>query len=118
MQKETKLWLRVSKSEKEKIKKISSENGLNMTEFVLHSCMRKTVQNKTDYNLYKAAIHQVSQEINAIGNNINQVTHAIHIHNKKGISIEKQIEQFNELMSHYLKAHEEMRNLLKASLHY
>ena len=116
MQKDNKLWLRLSKKEKQKIKKIAKENGISMSELVLLRCTGKPVLNKMEYNLYKASIHQASQEINAIGNNINQVTHAIHICNKKDISIEQQLTQFNKLMTLYLKAHEERRSLLKAAL--
>ena len=118
MQKDNMIWLRLSKSDKQKIKKIAKENGLSMSELVLLRCMGKPVVNKIDYNLFKASIHQASQEINAIGNNINQVTHAIHICNKKGISVEQQLKQYNELMALYLMAHEELRALLKAALHF
>ena len=116
MQKDKKLWIRLSAREKEKIKKIAKENGLSMTELVLLRCSGQSVVNKFDYNRYKASIHQVSQEINAIGNNINQVTHAIHIGNKKDISIHQQLKRFNELMAIYQESHSQLRILLKDAL--
>ena len=116
MQKDKKLWIRLSAREKEKIKKVAKENGLSMTELVLVRCTGQLVVNKFDYNGYKASIHQVSQEINAIGNNINQVTHAIHICNRKGISIHQQLMRFNELMTIYQESHSQLRILLKDAL--
>jgi hypothetical protein len=116
MQKDKKLWIRLSVREKEKIKKIAKENGLSMTELVLLRCSGQLVLNKFDYNGYKASIHEVSQEINAIGNNINQVTHAIHICNRKDISIHQQLMRFNELMAVYQESHSQLRTLLKEAL--
>lgn len=116
MQKDKKLWIRLSAREKEKLKKIAAVNGLSMTELVLLRCSGQLVVNKFDYNGYKASIHQVSQEINAIGNNINQVTHAIHICNKKDISIHQQIKEFNTLMAIYQESHSQLRILLKDAL--
>ncbi|HEV3252477.1 MAG TPA: hypothetical protein VGZ71_16065 [Puia sp.] len=118
MKKDKKLWIRLSDREKEKIKKIAKENGLSMTELVLLRCSGQIVVNKFDYNRYKASIHEVSREINAIGNNINQVTHAIHICNRKDISIHLQLKRFNELMNIYQESHAQLRNLLKEALGY
>jgi Bacterial mobilisation protein (MobC) len=116
MQKDKKLWIRLSAREKEKIKKIAKENGLSMTELVLLRCSGQIVVNKFDYNRYKASIHEVSREINAIGNNINQVTHAIHICNRKDITLHHELMRFNELMVIYQESHAQLRILLKDAL--
>jgi uncharacterized protein (DUF1778 family) len=118
MIKDKKLWLRVTSTDKQQIKQIARENGLNVTEYVLLRCKEKIVINKMDFNAFKASIHQAAQEINAIGNNINQVTHAIHLCNRQGFPVDQPLEHFNALMADYLKAHEEMRKLLKAALRF
>jgi Bacterial mobilisation protein (MobC) len=116
MQKDKKLWIRLSAREKEKIKKVARENGLSMTELVLLRCSGQLVVNKFDYNRYKASIHDVSREINAIGNNINQVTHAIHVCNRTDKSMDQQLKRFNELMAIYQESHAQLRILLKDAL--
>ena len=118
MIKDKKLWLRLTNAEKQQIKQTARENGLSVTEYVLLRCKEKAVINKIDFNTYKASIHLASQEINAVGNNINQVAHAIHLCNRQGFPVDQPLERFNELMADYLKADEQMRRLLKAALRF
>ena len=118
MAKDRTLVVRLGDSDKKMIRRLADEVGLTMTELVLAKCKGGAIRNKTEYNRYRASIHLLTREINAIGNNINQAVHAMHANNINGVPNDGELKKFNGLIEAYLHAHEELRGLLKKTLGY
>jgi hypothetical protein len=118
MGKDKLLLIRLEDHEKQLIRRLARDNGLTITEYVLARCKGEIIRNKTDYNKYKAAIHLLTQELNAIGNNINQAVHAMHINNKLDISNKAELIKFNALHEQYHHLLNELRGLLKNAVGY
>lgn len=76
-EKSQRLDFRLSKSQKEELKKQADELGLTMTEIIEHRIENiPLVDNRMKKEEF-AAIHALCKEINYIGKNINQITIAI-----------------------------------------
>ena len=118
MSKDKVLVIRLEDSEKKLIRRLAKEDGFTMTELVLAKCKGEILRDKTEYSQYKASIHLLTQEINAIGNNINQAVHAMHVNNIQGKSNYAELKKFNELLGDYHQALAELRGLLKKALGY
>lgn len=110
--KSQRLDFRLSKSQKEELKKQADELGLTMTEVIEHRIGNiPLIDNRTKKEKF-AAIHALCKEINYIGKNINQITIAL-----RQINANKKIEDGDFMMLvQELKKYNEKRNELSELL--
>lgn len=88
------------------------ELGMSLSELI-HSLLKniKLPDRQNEKQLFEA-LSQLTREINAIGNNINQVTVAIHqIKNSQKMQLDE-FEQFNFLLQQYLLKRDELRDVI------
>lgn len=93
------------------------ENGLNsISEFILLSIKKIPIANKKHKQEFIQAIRTLTQELNYIGNNINQAVTAIHIMNLRHEFDNSSLHRFNELLSSYVAKREELKPIFKKIL--
>jgi hypothetical protein len=95
------LHLRVTKEHKKWIKERAAKTGQTITDFIIAGLQGAPTK---DYNLEKEFFLQLNvltKELGHIGNNINQVTIAIHQINKSQKMEQGEFAEFNKLMQQY-----------------
>lgn len=99
---------RVSAKEKEALTRMAKAKSISVSDLIRSAVHRRPV---TDMR-YKRKLFNylgiVSNELNRIGNNINQAVHAMHLANKTGGLCSGDIKRFNELFEAYLAKREEL----------
>lgn len=111
------LHVRISPEDKEYIHKMVEKNGLDsISEFILLSIKKIPIENKKYNQEFIKAIRILTQELNHIGNNINQAVTAIHIMNLRHEFHPEELKRFNTLMETYLQKREELKPLFKKIL--
>ncbi len=111
------LHIRISLHDKEYIRKIVKQQGLDsISEFILLAIKKIPIANKKHKQELITALRTLTQELNHIGNNINQAVTAIHIMNLKHEFHPDELKRFNSLMETYLEKREELKPLFKKIL--
>lgn len=103
---------RVTKEQKLKISALAKERGITMTELLLNNATGSNTRNRIFDAAAFSAVATVSKEMNHIGNNLNQVTLALHQINK-GSKIEVgEYHELNVLLNQYVQSRETLKELL------
>jgi hypothetical protein len=107
--------LRVEPELKAKYRMAAADKGLTLTELILLSVDGVQIDYRYD-KAFKTELLLLKKEMNAIGKNINQVTHVIHILKNQGNLYDRELKVFNELLAGYSerinKINEQFRVLL------
>jgi antitoxin component of RelBE/YafQ-DinJ toxin-antitoxin module len=97
----SRLDIRVTPDKKQEIKEIAKKLGLTMTELILTRLNDLPLKDYNKENEFLKVANELTQELGYIGNNINQVTIAIHqMKNSQKIN-QGEIIEFNKLMGLY-----------------
>ena len=100
------LHIRISEEQKTEVHKLAKERGLSITELILIRLKDLPLKDYTHEKQFLPHLLNLTKELHYIGNNINQVTVAIH-HIKNGHEIPAgELEVFNTLLSEYSKSRE------------
>lgn len=111
------LHIRICPEDKEYIRKMVEKNGLNsISEFILLSIKKIPIANEKYKQEFIQTIRTLTQELNHIGNNINQAVTAIHIMNLRHEFHPDDLKRFNALMETYLQKRQELKLLFKKIL--
>lgn len=107
------LHLRVTKEDKRWIKERAKKTGQTITDFIIAGLYGAPIK---DYNLEKEfflQLNALTKELGHIGNNINQVTIAIHQINKSQKMEQGEFAEFNKLMQVYMAKRNELSEKLE-----
>ena len=106
--------LRSTQEEKNRLVSLASEKGMSLTEYLLlASTSAGPVRDYKHEKEFFQYVLKLTQEMNAIGKNINKATMAIHQANLDGGVTEVQIREFNELLKLYVRQREELSKKLE-----
>jgi antitoxin component of RelBE/YafQ-DinJ toxin-antitoxin module len=111
--KEERIDIRVSKEKKADIHKLAEKYGMTITELILARLDNLPVKDYTKENEILPVINALTQELGFIGNNINQVTVAIHQINNLNRTHQGELHEFNKLMKQYLEKRNELSEKLQ-----
>lgn len=112
-QKTSRIHFRVSADKKREIKKIAGKAGLSITELILSRLENIQLKDYEKEDKFLLKLNELTQELGFIGNNINQVTVAIHqIKNSQRIE-HGEFQEFNKLLEQYLARRNELSESLQ-----
>ena len=109
--------VRVEPSSKTSYKSLASDRGMTLSELIIARLDDVPIDNFHDKEL-KTQLLLLKREMNFIGVNINQVTHALHILKNQELPVEGELKVFNELLKIYNDRITEMNNQFKAILNF
>lgn len=101
--------VRIDPLAKKDCQELAKEMGLTLSELIILRLQNLPIDNKYDKDL-KTQLLLLKREMNAIGVNINQVTHAIHIERLLQSGAGKELAAFNDLLRVYNERISEMNN--------
>lgn len=112
------LYVRLTKKEKDKIKKLAERAGISsVKELVLSSVYRFPANNFRYKKQFVSQLQKLTYEINQIGNNINQTVHAIHLMNISGAIREDLIKELIAVLKQYQAKRDELKLLFEKILY-
>jgi hypothetical protein len=112
-QKTSRIYFRVSSDKKAEIKKVAGKAGLSVTDLILARLENLPIKDYQKENQLLSKLNELTQELGFIGNNINQVTVAIHqIKNSQRME-NGEFQEFNKLMEQYLTKRNELSESLQ-----
>lgn len=97
--------------EKEKIKFLAKESGLNISDYVLKKSLDQKVWG--NYKELHREIHSIGTEFSRVGNNINQLARHANTLEKIGQLDKFSVERLNLMLIDYLNKHDEVRVVLR-----
>lgn len=97
--------------EKEKIKFLAKEFGLNISDYVLKKSLNKKVWG--NYKELHREIHSIGTEFSHIGTNINQLAKHVNTLEKIGKIEKVSVEHLSSILIDYLRKYEEVRVILR-----
>ncbi len=103
------LHIRIEASELEKLRRLSKQRGVTMTEIIISRLRNLPIPDYAHQRELYEVLRSLTWEMNHIGNNINQVTVNLHIMRKNRQPPGTQQEAFNRLLASYLLKLEEVR---------
>lgn len=104
--------VRITVDKKKVYKKKAKDLGLNLTELVINLLEGLQPPDREAQNSLYAYLTKITKEMNHIGNNINQVTTAIHQIKNHGIIEMGEFNTFNKLLSEYNSKRENLREAI------
>ncbi len=112
------LYVRVTKKEKEKIKKLAERSGISsIKELLLSSVYRIPVSDTRFKKKFVSELQKLIYEMNQIGNNINQCVHAIHLMNINGAISEELLHELVAVLKQYQARREALKSLFEKILY-
>jgi len=107
---------RIPLGELEQARSVARAHGITLTELIRLRLRNLSVPDRSGQQLRFESLHALTQELQYIGHNINQVTTAIHRANIRQHSIEPELCAFNQLLESYLASRERLRELMEQYL--
>ena len=107
---------RIPLGELEQARSVARAHGITLTELIRLRLRNLSVPDRSGQQLRFESLYALTQELQYIGHNINQVTTAIHRANIRQHSIEPELCAFNQLLESYLASRERLRVLMEQYL--
>jgi hypothetical protein len=114
--KKKKYSFRISIRELEQAKRVARAHGITLTDLIHLRLRNLPIPDRIEQQERFTAIHTLTQELQYIGHNINQVTAAIHRANIRRHPIAPELRSFNTLLETYIASRERLKNLLEQYL--
>ena len=112
------LYLRLTKKEKEKIKNLAWRSGISsIKELVFSSVFKIPVSDSRYKKEFISELQKLTYEMNQIGNNINQCIHAIHLMNLNGTIREDLLKELVIVLKEYQSRREALKSLFEKILY-
>jgi hypothetical protein len=108
---------RMPHDELEKVRRTARAHGITLTDLIRLRLRDLPLPDRVAEQERFQCIHALTQEMQHIGHNINQVTAAIHRANKMNLPIGGEMQRFSVLLESYLANRETLRSLLEKYLH-
>jgi hypothetical protein len=115
--KKKKYSFRISLRELEQAKRVARAHGVTLTDLIHLRLRNLPIPDRTEQQERFTAIHTLTQELQYIGHNINQVTTAIHRANIRRNPIAPELQSFNQLLATYLSSRDQLKTLLEQYLY-
>lgn len=109
--------VRIEPSSKKTYQLIAKQKGMTLSELIIARLRELPVDSIYDKEL-KTQLLLLKREMNAIGININQVTHALNIAKNHWLSADIELRLFNELLNIYNEKIAEMNSQFKTLLNF
>ena len=108
------VYVRVTAEKKSELKRVAEKSNLNISELILARIDNLPIKDYQKETAFFAKLNDLTQQLGAIGNNINQATIAIHHIKNAQIADSSPISEFNSLMREYLTKRNELSDNLRA----
>jgi hypothetical protein len=102
--KNTQINIRISEEDKATFRKMAEEKSTSITELILSGLKGLPVRDYTHEKQFLQYLFNLTKELNYLGNNINQVTIAIHQINNGHKIPANEFAAFNALLRQYLES--------------
>ena len=107
--KDGRFYVRMEKSEIERLRRVAQRRGLTMTELVRCRLRNQDPPDRAFQRAAWEALEPITRELQHIGHNLNQATAAVHRANLRMLPIGPELERFNRLLEAYLGTREALR---------
>jgi hypothetical protein len=107
---------RISVRELDQAKRVARAHGVTLTELIHLRLKNLPIPDRADQQTRLSSIHALTQELQYIGHNINQVTTAIHRANIRRHPIAPELSSFNTLLETYIASRDRLKTLLEQYL--